>query len=125
MRLGLVCLIMGALVACTSEDRTDDDGASSPAATGSGGGGGAAGAGGAPSDCAPGSRTGPAEGSVGELTPSGVDFNVRTPAGYDATAAHPLLVVYSPAGVTNPVQTEQFTGLTPDAIARGYLVAYV
>jgi polyhydroxybutyrate depolymerase len=75
-------------------------------------------------DCAEGSRLGPPGGEDGDLTAMGVNFNVRVPADYQATVAHPLIVVYSPAGVTDPLQTEQFTGLTPDALARGYLVAY-
>src|SRR5687768_11718006 len=60
-------------------------------------------------DCAEGTREGPPGDSLYELTPFGVDFNVRTPDDYDATVAHPLVVVYSPAGVTDPSQTEDFT----------------
>jgi polyhydroxybutyrate depolymerase len=126
------------LAACASESPPADEDDGKPAATaasgatgsaggatGPGGAGGAGGSGGAPFACAPGSKTGPAEGAVGEKTAGGVDFNVRAPAGYDASAGHPLLVVFSPAGVQNPVQTEQFTGLTAPATARGYVVAYV
>jgi polyhydroxybutyrate depolymerase len=117
------------LLACSEETTRERGHGGDDATGGSGGAGGAeggAGGGGAPAmACAPGEKPGPPEGSTVELTPLGVDFVVRTPSGYDATAAHPLLVVYSPAGVTDPVQTEQFTGLTADATARGYLVAYV
>ena len=75
-------------------------------------------------DCPAGTRPGPPTGAEGELTAAGVSFNVRTPATYDATQAHPLLVVYAPAGVQNPQQTESHSGLTPEATARGYVVAY-
>ncbi len=54
----------------------------------------------------------------------GVSFFVRTPASYDPTKAYPLVVVYAPAGVTSPAQTESHSGLTPDAAAHGYIVAY-
>jgi len=54
-----------------------------------------------------------------------VTYNVRTPADYEPTVGHPLIVVYSPAGVTNPAQTEQFTGLTTPATSRGYVITYV
>jgi polyhydroxybutyrate depolymerase len=131
--LGSMVLVALLAWGCESEKPADDDegtgaGGSTGGSTtsqGAGGAGGAGGSGGAAPACAPGSKTGPVEGAVGELTPMNVNFNVRTPMGYDATVGHPLLVVYSPAGVTDPTQTEQFTGLTPDATARGYLVAYV
>ncbi len=77
-----------------------------------------------PPGCEPGTRDGPAEGGTG-YTGAGIDYLVRTPASYDATIAHPLIVVYSPAGVTQPTDTEGFTGLTPDETARGYVVTYV
>jgi polyhydroxybutyrate depolymerase len=78
-----------------------------------------------PPPCEPGARTGDAGGADGLRTPAGVDFNVRTPSDYDATIGHPLVVVYSPAGVTDPAQTEAFTALTDEATSRGYLAAYV
>jgi polyhydroxybutyrate depolymerase len=81
-------------------------------------------AGAVPGACAPGEKTGPASGATGEKTPGGLDYDVRLPPGYDPTAAHPLLVVYSPAGVKTPSQTEAFTGLTGPATARSYLVGY-
>jgi polyhydroxybutyrate depolymerase len=49
---------------------------------------------------------------------------VRPPPTYDATQAHPLVMVYAPAGA-NASQTEGFTKLTPDAHARGWIIAYV
>lgn len=51
-------------------------------------------------------------------------YTVRTPANYDARRPHPLLVVYSPAGLGRGM-TEFFTGLTPPATAAGIVVAYV
>jgi polyhydroxybutyrate depolymerase len=125
----LGAFLLWMLVACSNE-ATKDGATSNASATASasstGGGGGAGGAGGGVTvDCEPGTRDGPVEGAVGEVTPAGVDFNLRTPPGYDPTRAHPLVVVYSPAGVSDPVQTEQFTGLTPDAESRGYLAVYV
>ncbi len=126
---------MGAVAAllwvtgCTDEtDGGGSGGQTSQGGSGQGGavgGGGAGGSGGSQADCAPGTKDGPIEGAVGELTPMGVDYNVRTPAGYDPTVAYPLIVVYAPAGVTNPTQTEQFTGLTAPATARGYVIAYL
>lgn len=51
-------------------------------------------------------------------------FHVRTPRNYDSRFAHPLLVVFSPAGFSGKL-TERFTGLTAMATARGLIVAYV
>lgn len=49
---------------------------------------------------------------------------VRTPSNYDAHRAHPLLLVFSPAGF-GPGLTERWMGLTHEATARGVIVAYV
>ena len=49
-----------------------------------------------------------------ESTSKEVPFNVRTPANYDPTIAHPLLVVYAAAG-NNRYETEGLTGLTTEA----------
>ena len=76
-------------------------------------------------DCAAGSLDGPASGAENEVTPRGHRYHVRMPPDYDATRAHPLIVVYSGAGVTEPSVTENHTGLTGPATARGYIVAYV
>jgi polyhydroxybutyrate depolymerase len=93
------------------------------------GGGGSAGTGGLGGSiavvCEPGSRVGAIEGSSSELTPLGTSYVVRTPPGYDATVAHPLITVYAPAGVTDPTQNEGFTQLTAAAGARGYVIAYL
>lgn len=58
-----------------------------------------------------------------QQTPSGVSFLVRAPSNYRADVAHPLLVVYAPAG-HGAVANERFTRLTREATSRGWLVAY-
>ncbi len=73
--------------------------------------------------CAPGSRPGEAGAVYGESSQDGVLYNVRTPLNYDATIAHPLLMVYAPAGA-NRASTEKLTGLTYDATSAGFIVAY-
>ncbi len=79
----------------------------------------------APIDCPEASKTGLVGGSRGETTvPTGYEFNVRTPMNYRATVAHPLLVVFAPAGLRASV-TERGTGLTELATAAGFIVAYV
>lgn len=54
----------------------------------------------------------------------GVPYIVVTPRNYDATRAHPLLVVYAPATFSAGL-SERFAGLTHEATARGYVLAYV
>ncbi len=56
-------------------------------------------------------------------TPGELRISVRTPANYDASLAHPLLVVYPAAG-QNRHASEKYLGLTRDATARGFIVAY-
>ncbi|MGH8480669.1 MAG: alpha/beta hydrolase family esterase [Gammaproteobacteria bacterium] len=73
--------------------------------------------------CEPGSRPGAAGITNRESTSKEVPFNVRTPVNYDPTIAHPLLVVYAAAG-NNRYETEGITGLTTEATARGFIVAY-
>jgi polyhydroxybutyrate depolymerase len=48
---------------------------------------------------------------------------VRTPSNYDATFAHPLLMVYAPAGQSR-WGTERFMGLTTMATGAGFVVSY-
>lgn len=63
-------------------------------------------------------------GIVDEVKSShGLSYNLRTPSNYDATHAHPLLVVFSPAG-TSAKKSERFTGLTQKATASGFIIAY-
>lgn len=73
--------------------------------------------------CGQGTRSGAAGASDGESTLEGVKFSVRTPQNYDPTLAHPLLMVYSPAG-KNRIGTEKTTGLTFEATKAGFIVAY-
>jgi polyhydroxybutyrate depolymerase len=56
-------------------------------------------------------------------TPGGLRITVRAPANYDARLAHPLLVVY-PSGGQSRQASEAFSGLTREATARGFVVAY-
>jgi polyhydroxybutyrate depolymerase len=77
----------------------------------------------AAADCQPGSKPGPAGASDEEETDDGIRFSVRTPTNYKDTVAHPLLVVYAPAG-RDREETEAFTHLTREAAAAGFIVAY-
>ncbi len=67
------------------------------------------------------------QGSAGltddQSTEAGTRYNVRTPLNYDATRAHPLLVVYAPAGRSRG-GNERFTKLTPEATEAGFIVVY-
>ena len=73
--------------------------------------------------CPPGTKPGGA-GIVDNLVSArGVHYNVRTPSNYDPGLAHPLLVVFAPAGKQR-FASEAFAGLTREATARGFIVAY-
>lgn len=74
-------------------------------------------------DCQPDERTGQAGATDGDKTVKGIKYNVRTPANYDHRVAHPLLVVYPPAG-RSQAETERMTGLTEPATRAGFVVAY-
>jgi polyhydroxybutyrate depolymerase len=76
-----------------------------------------------PVHCALGESAGQAGEDNGLLTAGGIRLGVRTPRNYDATRAHPLLIVFAPAG-HGRVRSEQFAGLTREATARGFIVAY-
>lgn len=54
----------------------------------------------------------------------GVPYIVVTPRNYDATRAHPLLLVYAPATFSAGL-SERFAGLTHAATSQGYVLAYV
>ncbi|MES1994330.1 MAG: poly(3-hydroxybutyrate) depolymerase [Pseudomonadota bacterium] len=56
-------------------------------------------------------------------TPGGIPIRVHTPKNYDPRRLHPLLVVFAPAGL-GPTLNERFTGLTHEATAAGFVVAY-
>lgn len=77
----------------------------------------------APKHCAAGARGGPAGATDEERSALGVAYSVRTPSNYDATMAHPLLMVFAPGGASR-FASEALTGLTPDATRLGFVVAY-
>jgi polyhydroxybutyrate depolymerase len=73
--------------------------------------------------CDPGTKPGHAGASNDESTSAGIRYMVKTPANYDATIAHPLLMAYAPAR-TNRYELEDFMRLTQEATAAGFIVAY-
>jgi polyhydroxybutyrate depolymerase len=77
-----------------------------------------------PVACEPGARAGAAGASPSERTRDGVGYLVKTPSNYDARRAHPLIVVYAPHGA-NRFLSERLVGLTREATAAGFVVAYV
>ncbi|MEW6168031.1 MAG: hypothetical protein AB1651_10090 [Pseudomonadota bacterium] len=74
-------------------------------------------------ECPLGPRSGPA-GRHERRSSAGVRYVVVTPRNYRAGYAHPLLVVYAPAGF-GPGLSERYAGLTGAATAAGYIVTYV
>lgn len=54
----------------------------------------------------------------------GVRYVVRAPANYEPAHRHPLLVVFAPAR-TSRHGTERMVGLTREATARGFVLAFV
>src|SRR5262245_32473791 len=56
-------------------------------------------------------------------TPGGIAVGVRAPRNYDSTLAHPLIVAFAPAG-HQQFASERFYGLTREATAAGFIVAY-
>jgi polyhydroxybutyrate depolymerase len=73
--------------------------------------------------CPAGSRSGPSGATDGKASADGIRYMVRTPSNYDATFAHPLLMVYAPAGQSRWA-SERFTGLTTEASGAGFVVVY-
>ena len=73
--------------------------------------------------CEPGTKSGRAGVSDDEKTAAGIRYMVKTPAHYDATVAHPLVMVYAPAR-TNRYASEDFVHLTQEATTAGFIVAY-
>jgi len=73
--------------------------------------------------CEPGAKLGHAGASTDEKTSTGIRYMVKTPVNYDATIAHPLLMVYAPGG-RNRYESEDYMYLTQEATASGFLVAY-
>ena len=62
--------------------------------------------------CETGVRPGLAGAIDGKVSADGIRYMVRTPSNYDATFAHPLLMVYAPAG-QGRWGTERFMGSPP------------
>jgi len=54
---------------------------------------------------------------------SGASYNLRTPSNYKPDVAHPLIVVFAPAG-TNAQRSERHVHLTKEATEAGYIIAY-
>lgn len=73
--------------------------------------------------CGAGARVGRVGRSDGERSNKGIRYSVRTPANYDATRRHRLLMVYAPAGASAQT-TEALSGLTAAATGLGFVVAY-
>jgi polyhydroxybutyrate depolymerase len=73
--------------------------------------------------CAPGAKRGPTGGANRVLTSHEIPFSVRTPANYDATRAHPLLVLYAPGG-KHRFASEAYYALTRQATSAGVIVVY-
>ncbi len=74
--------------------------------------------------CEPGARASRAGAIDGKVSSDGIRYMVRTPSNYDATFAHPLLLVYAAAGQSRWA-AERFTGFTTEATGAGFVVAYV
>jgi polyhydroxybutyrate depolymerase len=75
--------------------------------------------------CPVGAKSGSASGGTVTINVDGNTVNVlvRVPPGYVPTQAYPFVMVYAPAGATAAIN-ESFTGLTPEAQKRGYIIAY-
>lgn len=74
--------------------------------------------------CGLGAKAGPAGASDSLRSLAGIAYNVRAPANYDPTWAHPLLMVFAAAG-SSAKKTEALTRLTSAATRRGFVVGYV
>ena len=73
--------------------------------------------------CEPGIKPGRTGVSDDEKTSAGIRYMVKTPVNYNASIAHPLLMVYAPAR-TDRYKSEGFVHLTQEATAAGFVVAY-
>ena len=73
--------------------------------------------------CEASARAGHAGAIDGKTSADGIRYMVRTPSNYDATFAHPLLMVYAPAGQSRWA-SERFAGLTTAATGAGFVVVY-
>lgn len=66
-------------------------------------------------------REAPQEDSI--TIEDGLKINVRTPANYDRTRAHPLLVAFPPGGFGR-LASESYYSMTAAATERGFIVAF-
>jgi polyhydroxybutyrate depolymerase len=73
--------------------------------------------------CDPATKPGGAGASNDEKTSIGIRYMVKTPVNYNASIAHPLLMVYAPGG-RNQYESEEYMYLTQEATAAGFIVAY-
>src|SRR4029078_4826951 len=73
--------------------------------------------------CESGTKPGPAGPSNDEKTSAGIRYMVKTPANYNSSIAHPLLMVYAPGG-RNRYESEDYMYLTQAGTAAGFVVAY-
>jgi polyhydroxybutyrate depolymerase len=73
--------------------------------------------------CARGTKAGAAGATDGVKSSQGIRYNVRTPANYDSAFAHPLLLVYAPAGASAS-KNESLTRLTSAATKEGFIIVY-
>ena len=73
--------------------------------------------------CEAGVRPGLAGAIDGKVSAHGIRYMVRTPSNYDPTFAHPLLIVYAPAGLSR-WESERLTGVTTSGTGEGFVVAY-
>jgi polyhydroxybutyrate depolymerase len=76
-----------------------------------------------PAACAANEKAGTAGATDRLRTEHGVAYSIRTPSNYDPLRAHPLLVVYAPAG-RHRFASEAFYRLTGAATAAGFIVAH-
>ncbi|MDO8346769.1 MAG: poly(3-hydroxybutyrate) depolymerase [Rugosibacter sp.] len=73
--------------------------------------------------CAPGSKPGAAGATNRLKSADAIFYNVRTPLNYNPERAHPLLMIFPPAGMSAE-KSESFTHMTTEATRRGFIVAY-
>ena len=73
--------------------------------------------------CESGTKPGGAGPSNDEQTSAGIRYMVKTPANYDSSVAHPLLMVYAPGGRTR-YESEDYMHLTQEGTVAGFVVAY-
>jgi polyhydroxybutyrate depolymerase len=75
------------------------------------------------SGCQSGEKPGKTGSSDDEKTDNEIHYAVRTPINYKDTVAHPLLMVYAPAG-RDRGESEELIYLTHEATAAGFIIAY-